>query len=145
MTTAYDKTVPAVQITAWEQVFRNKDKLWYLACAYTGKTKIEVEENIHESLVIASLLTKEGLHIHHPTYFTHKMAQINDLPTDHQYWWQHNIFFMDASFGALVVRRNYKTSRGVTAELDYLQQKWKPSFLVDRMGTNLVVRDIWEE
>lgn len=144
MTSNDMRTATEVGMTPWEQVLAHKDKLWYLACAYTGKTKLEVEENIHESMMIAGLLMKEGLHIHHPTYMTHKIAGMFDLPTNYEWWIKYNEHYIDAGHGVLVCRRNMKTSRGVKYEVQYAQRQWKPSFVVDRMGENLVVQEMYD-
>lgn len=135
---------PQAVPTAWELVQRHKDKLWYLAHAYSGKNKAEVEENVHEATVMAGLLMEQGFHIHHPTYFTHHVARVYDLPTNFEHWVKYNEFFIDQSYGIFVVKRKMKLSRGVKYELDYGKRKWKPAFVVDRMGLNFIVQEMYE-
>lgn len=142
------------ELTPYEQICLHKDKLWYLACAYSGTTKAEIEENVHESMMVAGLLMQDGFHIHHPTYMTHRIAQWYDLPTNYEHWVKYNEFFIDASHGILVVQNKMWDSRGVKYELQYAKSKWKPAFVVlrDRAPgsprntpkNKLYVRDLYE-
>jgi hypothetical protein len=89
---------------------------WYMAGPYSDN----IEERYKEHLTVAALLTKRNLTIYAPIIHYHEMARIYNMPTDADFWVEHNRNMIAPANGVIVLcLPGWAQSKGVRKELDY--------------------------
>jgi len=113
-----------------------------MACAYSNADPEEVLQNIIRSFNVGARLTAHGIHIYHPTYFTHRVAKDYALPTNHEWWIKHNKAFIDPSEGILVAcTKGWIDSCGIKQEVEYGRLIGKPVYYVREDGEDILITD----
>jgi hypothetical protein len=101
---------------------------WYMAGPYSDN----IMERYKEHLALAALLTKRKLTVYAPIIHYHDMAQTYNMPTDAEFWNEHNRHMIFRSRGVILLCfPNWAQSKGVRKELDYSKMIGCPVWALD--------------
>jgi hypothetical protein len=106
----------------------------YLASAYSHPNRAIMQERYFMAVEAAACLIHRKLICYSPIAAWHPAAITFDLPTDYVFWWNHNKVFMDMASEAWFLWFNgAQDSKGMKAELEYLQSRGTPCLKIASM------------
>lgn len=104
----------------------------YLASPYSSSIEGESTARFFTAVKAVADLHRSGYLVYSPIVHFHAVAEIHDLPTDFEYWQDHNSFFMSKLDEVWVLGLyGWSESKGVLFEIAYAKTLGKPVFLVD--------------
>jgi len=102
-------------------------KMFYLACPYSSDD--EVSDRISKFSQIDGRLMRAGYHTVSPLYKYLIFENGVMMPSDWQYWAEYSKSLMALCDAVVVIEMDgWKTSKGVTAEIEEAQRLAKPVF-----------------
>jgi hypothetical protein len=98
---------------------------WYVMTPYS-KYPRGMPAAYNDAVRVAASFTVTGLRAFSTIVHSHPQALVARLPGDARFWWDHNLVFMKASCGAVVVEmEGWKESEGIALEIDWYAQQGK--------------------
>ena len=102
---------------------------FYLASPYSHPDKEIREQRYVQTLEVTAklMLLKSPYTIFSPIVHCHVMAEHCALPTNHTFWWKHNMAMLKKAKGLLVLTLpGWQESVGLKAELEFTESLGKP-------------------
>ena len=109
---------------------------YYLASPYSHKLREIRISRVKQTMQAQAWMKRNGLITYSPIVHWHFVAEVYELPTDAKSWTLENDVMISRSDGVLVLMlENWKSSVGVTHEIDYAQAIGKSTQYVQPLDT----------
>jgi hypothetical protein len=95
----------------------------YLACPYTDKSKVVMEERFQVANECAMALMEQGFIVFSPISHSHPIAQYSNRQTDHEFWMKQDLpQLRDSDIFVQILIDGLNTSLGCTIEQQEAQK-----------------------
>jgi hypothetical protein len=108
------------------------DGFYYMASPYSNAIPHIEVWRYDQNVEVLSKLTKMGYIVVSPIVHSHPMAHRHEMPKDFEYWQRVDRVLMSKASGLIVLMlEDWKNSKGVMAEIEYMEEKGLSVYYLD--------------